>query len=105
MSSNNNKTNYNKISKVNSSWIKKVSSGTNPSNNDLLEHLGIIHKNYAGFTEKVATSCRDSNGKNSYELLLNVVDKDKHKNSNVLDIACGSGVLLELLFIIMKTLI
>jgi ubiquinone/menaquinone biosynthesis C-methylase UbiE len=99
LSSHNNQTNYNnKVPKVNSSWIKKVSSGKNPSNNDLLEHLDIIHKNYAGFTEKVATSCRDSNGKNSYELLLNIVDKDKHKNSNVLDIACGSGVLLELLF-------
>ncbi len=69
MSSHNNCTNNNKVSKVNSSWIKKVSSGIYPSNNDLLEHLDIIHKNYAGFTEKVATSCLDSNGKNSYELL------------------------------------
>ena len=99
MSSNNNHTNYHKVSKINSSWIKKVNSGIYPSNNDLLEHLDIIHKNYAGFTEEVAKSCRDSNGNNSYELLLNIVDKDKHKNSDVLDIACGSGVLLELLFI------
>lgn len=98
MNSYKNHTNSDNVSKVNSSWIKKVSSGICPSNNDLLEHLDIIHKNYAGFTEKVATSCRDSNGKNSYELLLNIVDKDKHKNSNVLDIACGSGFLLELLF-------
>ena len=48
---------------------------------------------------KLQRSCRDSNGNNSYELLLNIVDKDKHKNSNVLDIACGSGVLLKLLSI------
>ena len=94
MSSSNN---HHKVPKINSSWIKKVNSGIYPSNNDLLEHLDIIHKNYAGFTEKVATSCRDSNGNNSYELLLNIVDKDKHKNSNVLDLACGSGVLLKLL--------
>ena len=30
---------------------------------------------------------------------MNIVDKDKHKNSDVLDIACGSGVLLKLLSI------
>ena len=99
MSSKNNHTDHNKVPKVSSTWIKKVNSGIYPSNNDLLEHLDIIHKNYAGFTEKVATSCRDSDGNNSYELLLNIVDKDEHKNSNVLDIACGSGVLLKLLSI------
>lgn len=99
MSSKNNHTDHNKVPKVSSTWIKKVNSGIYPSNNDLLEHLDIIHKNYAGFTEKVATSCRDSHGNNSYELLLNIVDKDKHKNSDVLDIACGSGVLLKLLSI------
>ena len=99
MSSKNNHTDHNKVPKVSSTWIKKVNSGIYPSNNDLLEHLDIIHKNYAGFTEKVATSCRDSDGNNSYELLLNIVDKDKHKNSDVLDIACGSGVLLKLLSI------
>ena len=99
MSSKNNHKDHNKVPKVSSTWIKKVNSGIYPSNNDLLEHLDIIHKNYAGFTEKVATSCRDSDGNNSYELLLNIVDKDKHKNSDVLDIACGSGVLLKLLSI------
>jgi len=99
LSSKNNYTNHHKLTKVSSTWIKKVNSGIYPSNNDLLEHLDIIHKNYAGFTEKVATSCRDSDGNNSYELLLNIVDKDKHKNSDVLDIACGSGVLLKLLSI------
>ena len=99
MSSKNNLTNHYKVPKVSSTWIKKVNSGIYPSNNDLIEHLDIIHKCYAGFTEKVATSCRDSNGNNSYELLLNIIDKNKHKNSDVLDIACGSGVLLKLLSI------
>ena len=99
MSSKNNLTNHYKVPKVSSIWIKKVNSGIYPSNNDLIEHLDIIHKCYAGFTEKVATSCRDSNGNNSYELLLNIIDKNKHKNSDVLDIACGSGVLLKLLSI------
>lgn len=99
MSSKNNLINHYKAPKVSSTWIKKVNSGIYPSNNDLIEHLDIIHKCYAGFTEKVATSCRDSNGNNSYELLLNIIDKNKHKNSDVLDIACGSGVLLKLLSI------
>ena len=99
MSSKNNLMNHYKVSKVSSTWIKKVNSGIYPSNNDLIEHLDIIHKCYAGFTEKVATSCRDSNGNNSYELLLNIIDKNKHKNSDILDIACGSGVLLKLLSI------
>lgn len=99
MSSKNNLTNHYKVPKVSSTWIKKVNSGIYPSNNDLIEHLDIIHKCYAGFTEKVATSCRDSNGNNSYDLLLNIIDKNKHKNSDVLDIACGSGVLLKLLSI------
>jgi len=99
LSSKNNLINHYKAPKVSSTWIKKVNSGIYPSNNDLIEHLDIIHKCYAGFTEKVATSCRDSNGNNSYELLLNIIDKNKHKNSDVLDIACGSGVLLKLLSI------
>ena len=99
MSSKNNLTNHYKVPKVSSTWIKKVNTGIYPSNNDLIEHLDIIHKYYAGFTEKVATSCRDSNGNNSYDLLLNIIDKNKHKNSDVLDIACGSGVLLKLLSI------
>ena len=50
MSSKNNLTNYYKVPKVSSIWIKKVNSGIYPSNNDLIEHLDIIHKCYAGFT-------------------------------------------------------
>jgi len=80
LSSKNNLTNHYKVPKVSSTWIKKVNSGIYPSNNDLIEHLDIIHKCYAGFTEKVATSCRDSNRNNSYELLLKYIDKNKHKN-------------------------
>ena len=42
---------------------------------------------------KIATSCCDLNGKNSYELLLDTIDPNLH--NNILDLACGSGVLLE----------
>jgi ubiquinone/menaquinone biosynthesis C-methylase UbiE len=64
-----------------------------PNSQDLLDHLDTIHNRYAGFTEKIATSCCDLNGKNSYELLLDTIDPAFH--NNILDLACGSGVLLE----------
>ena len=85
------KTNYKKL---NSSWINKIHSGETPNTQDLSDHLHIIHNRYAGFTEEIATSCCDLNGKNSYELLLDTVDPDYH--TEILDLACGSGVLLEL---------
>ena len=64
-----------------------------PNSQDLLDHLDTIHNRYTGFTEKIATSCCDLNGKNSYELLLDTIDPNLH--NNILDLACGSGVLLE----------
>ena len=85
------KTNYKNL---NSSWINKIHLGENPNSQDLSDHLHIIHNRYAGFTEKMATSCCDLNGKNSYELLLDTVDPSFH--TDILDLACGSGVLLEL---------
>ncbi len=78
---------------LNSSWINKIHSGKDPNSQDLLDHLHKIHNRYTGFTEKIATSCCDMNGKNSYELLLDTIDLNLHKN--ILDLACGSGVLLE----------
>ena len=78
---------------LNSSWIKKIIFGKDPNSQDLLDHLNTIHSRYTGFTEKIATSCCDFNGKNSYELLLDTIDPNVHKN--ILDLACGSGVLLE----------
>ena len=83
----------NNYKSLNSSWINKIVSGEDPNSQDLLEHLHIIHDCYAGFTEKIATSCYDSDGKNSYELLLDTVDPNFH--NDILDLACGSGVLLE----------
>ena len=78
---------------LNSSWMKKIYSGKNPNSQDLLDHLDTIHNRYTGFTEKIATSCCDSNGKNSYQLLLDTIDSNLHKD--ILDLACGNGVLLE----------
>ena len=85
------KTNYKNL---NSSWINKIDLGKKPNSQDLLDHLHIIHNRYAGFTENIAISCCDLNGKNSYELLLDTIDPKSH--TDILDLACGSGVLLEL---------
>lgn len=85
------KTNYKNL---NSSWINKIYQGETPNGKDLSDHIHIIHNRYTGFTEKIAMSCRDLNGKNSYELLLDTVDPCFH--TDILDLACGSGVLLEL---------
>ena len=78
---------------IDSSWIKKINFGKNPNSQDLLDHINTIHSHYAGFTERIATSCCDLNGKNSYELLLDTINSNIHKD--ILDLACGSGVLLE----------
>lgn len=78
----------------NSAWVHSIENGQQPSGNDLLNHLDIIHNNNAGFTETIAWNCRDAYGKNSYELLLDMIDLNDH--SKVIDLACGSGVLLDL---------
>jgi ubiquinone/menaquinone biosynthesis C-methylase UbiE len=77
-----------------SAWTRQVESGQQPSSADLRDHLGAVHDNNAGFTEAFAWKCRDANGKNSYELLADIVDHKHH--SSVLDLGCGSGVLLDL---------
>ena len=83
----------NNYKNFNSSWMNKIHSGENPNSQDLLDHLDRIHDRHTGFREKIAPSCCDINGKNSYELLLDTIDPTSHKY--VLDLACGSGVLLE----------
>ncbi len=83
----------NNYKSFNSSWMNKIDSGKDPNSQDLLDHLHNIHDRYAGFTETIATSCCDLNGKNSYELLIDTIDPKSHME--ILDLACGSGVLLE----------
>ena len=77
-----------------SSWTHQIENGQQPSSSDLQDHLTAVHDRNAGFTEAVAWNCRDVSGKNSYELLADIVDQKYH--SNVLELACGSGVLLDL---------
>jgi len=77
-----------------SAWTHQIENGKQPTSFDLQDHLRVVHDKNAGFTEAVAWNCRDTNGKNSYELLADIVDQKYH--SNVLELACGSGVLLDL---------
>jgi ubiquinone/menaquinone biosynthesis C-methylase UbiE len=79
---------------ISSEWTRQVELGIQPTQADLLDHLKLVHQNHTGFTEKIATNCKDRFGKNSYDLLLGVLDEKKHLN--VLDVACGSGFMLDL---------
>ncbi|MDA9654912.1 class I SAM-dependent methyltransferase [Pelagibacteraceae bacterium] len=79
---------------ISSEWTRKVELGKQPTQANLLDHLKLVHEYHAGFTEKIANNCKDRFGKNSYDLLLGVLDEKKHLN--VLDVACGSGFMLDL---------
>ena len=81
---------------LSSIWTDSLANNQQPGDKALLAHLRTIHKNNAGFTEKCASSCRDKAGRNSYEWLAEIVpDVD---GIRVLDLACGSGPLLKILY-------
>lgn len=77
-----------------SCWTRSLQRGEQPTHENLREHIMAVHRDHAGFTESCASRCRDELDRNSYELLANSVDPARHKS--VLDLACGSGVLLEI---------
>ena len=79
---------------IESSWTQSLLRGEQPSAADLRDHLMTVHRNYPGFTESCALRCEDNLGRNSYEFLADIVDPSQHRR--VLDLACGSGVLLEI---------
>ncbi len=56
-------------------------------------HLDHVHTEQAGFTETCATACRDAEGRDSYTWLAQALAA--RDGGAVLDLACGSGVLLE----------
>ena len=81
---------------INSVWTESLGNNQQPDGKALLAHLRTVHQNNAGFTEKCASSCRDKAGRNSYEWLAEIVpDVD---GIRVLDLACGSGPLLKILY-------
>ncbi len=81
---------------ITSDWTRQVELGEQPTKADLKGHLKKVHHNNPGFTEKIASNCRDVYGNSSYDLLLDFLDKKN--NANILDIACGSGFLLDLCY-------
>ena len=88
--------NLNARTGLNSIWTDSIANNQQPDNKALLAHLKTVHQNNAGFTEKCASSCRDKAGRNSYEWLAEIVpDVD---GTRVLDLACGSGPLLKILY-------
>ena len=79
-----------------SDWTRQAKLGIQPSKTALKKHLDEVHRNNTGFTEFLASKSRDKDGNTSYDLLLNLLDSEKHLN--ILDMACGSGYLLELCY-------
>ena len=80
---------------MSSSWTDSLARNQHPNNTALLSHLKKVHQKHPGFTEKCASTCRDNAGRNSYEWLAEVVPNID--NTRVLDLACGSGLLLKIL--------
>ena len=77
-------------------WTESLANNQEPDDKALLNHLKTVHQHNAGFTEKCASTCRDEAGRNSYEWLAEIVpDID---GVRVLDLACGSGPLLKILY-------
>lgn len=60
----------------------------------LRAHLKSVHAQAAGFTEHCASACVNAAGLNSYDWLAAAASPKR--GGAVLDLACGSGVLLEL---------
>ena len=81
---------------LNSIWTDSLARNLHPDSNALVDHLRIVHQEHTGFTEVCASSCRDENGLNSYEWLAELVPDNVRLR--VLDLACGSGPLLKILF-------
>ena len=81
---------------LNSIWTDSLARNLHPDGNALVDHLRTVHQEHTGFTEACASSCRDEAGRNSYEWLAELVPDNE--GSRVLDLACGSGPLLKILF-------
>ncbi|MDC1311491.1 class I SAM-dependent methyltransferase [Burkholderiales bacterium] len=86
----------NKNDGLNSAWTDSLTRNQQPDDTALLSHLRTVHQHNAGFTEMCASTCRDEEGRNSYEWLAEVVPSVN--GTRVLDLACGSGPLLEILY-------
>ena len=88
--------NINNQEVLKSTWTGSLANNQQPDGKALLAHLKTVHKNNAGFTEKCPSACRDKVGRNSYEWLAEIVPNTDGIRG--LDLACGSGPLLKVLY-------
>jgi len=84
----------NNLSPLRSGWTESLARGEQPDACALRLHLRAIHHDNPGFTETCAQACRDAAGRTSYEWLAETAPGGEGR---VLDLACGSGVLLDIL--------
>ncbi len=82
------------ISEIKSPWTERIRRGEKPDADDVRRHLRAVHERYAGFAESCALNCRDEQGRNSYEWLLEIVDPASC--DQLLDLGCGGGALVGL---------
>ena len=75
-------------------WIENLMSGYGSKHSNLREHILSIHKSNPGFTENCAQNFKNVAGRSSYQWLAELIQPEVHHK--VLDLACGSGVLLEI---------
>ncbi len=80
---------------IESPWTRQLRAGVRPGDADLVNHLKSVHRAHPGFTESCAWRCRNRRGLNSYQWLAGLAALPARVR--VLDLACGSGVLTELL--------
>jgi len=75
---------------VRSAWTQALARGDRPDAAALRAHLAAVHRAAPGFTEPCAARCVDAAGRSSYDWLAELAT-----GGAALDLACGSGVLLE----------
>ncbi|MGF1503423.1 MAG: class I SAM-dependent methyltransferase [Paracoccaceae bacterium] len=75
-------------------WTDTLRRRATPDPAALVAHLRAVHRAHAGFTESCAMRCRDAAGRTSYDWLAEAVEPGRHRS--LLDVACGSGPLLDL---------
>ena len=88
--------NINNQFSLSSAWTESLANNKKPDDKALLAHLRTVHQKNAGSTEKCPSSCRDKVGRKSYEWLAEIVPNVN--GMSVLDLGCGSGALLEILY-------
>jgi len=79
---------------IQTQWTDSLERGARPDSTALRAHLRAVHRDHAGFTESCAMQCRDPAERTSYEWLAESVEASRHRV--LLDLACGSGPLLQL---------